>query len=440
MTRVVFVGAGSVVFTKQLVTDLMSFDDLPELELVLHDIDATRLEVACGLAKQVASRLGRSLSVLAAPDRRAALAGADFVVNMIQVGGIDSTRIDLELPASFGLRQTIGDTTGVGGVFRALRTFPVLSAIARDMEELCPAAWFLNYTNPMAMNLWWFGLVAPSLNAAGLCHSVYWTVYRLCGLLGVPLEGTHYRAAGVNHQAWLYEWSREGESLYPRLDAAIAADPEQKRRVRVEMYRRLGYFPTETSEHSSEYLSWFLRSDAQIERFRLKPMEYLGISERNVAEFRAAQEALAAGSEIALPEDGGAAEYAPQIIHSMLTGAAREIHVNTVNRGLISNLPDGAVVEVPASVGSGGISPIAVGAIPSQGAALNRSYLSVAELTIEAALTGSRELVKQALLADPNASSTLTPERLWELCDAMFDAHADVLPRSLGGAVELGLP
>lgn len=439
-TRVVFLGAGSAVFTRQLVTDLMRFDDLPPLELVLHDIDPVRLEVAAGTARQVAERLGRDLAVIAAPVRREALTGAAFVVNMIQVGGIDATRIDLELPASFGLRQTIGDTTGVGGVFRALRTFPVLSAIARDMAAVCPEALFLNYTNPMAMNVWWFGLVEPSVRAAGLCHSVYWTVNDLCELLGVPLEGTHYRAAGVNHQAWLYEWSRDGASLYPALDTAIAADPELLRRVRVEMYRRLGYYPTETSEHSSEYLSWFLRSDEQIERFRLQPLEYVGISEQNVAEFEAARDALAAGTPLELHEEGDAAEYAPQIIHSVLTGAPREIHVNVPNAGLIDNLPQGAVVEVPAAVTDRGIAPIAVGAIPSQGAALNRSYLSVAELTIEGALTGSRETIKRALLADPNASSTLTPERLWELCDALFDAHRAVLPRSLGGEVELALP
>ena len=439
-TRVVFIGAGSVVFTRELVTDLMRFDDLPALELVLYDIDPARLDVARGTCLQVAERFGRSLVVNATTDRRAALDGADFVVNMIQVGGIDATRIDLELPASFGLRQTIGDTTGVGGVFRALRTFPVLSQLARDMRELCPDAWFLNYTNPMAMNVWWMSLVAPAQQTVGLCHSVYWTVKDLCDLVGVPFDETHYRAAGVNHQSWLYEWTHAGESLYPRLDAAIAADPELSRRVRVEMYTRLGYYPTETSEHSSEYLSWFLRSDAQIEKFRLKPLEYIGISEDNLAEFHAAQASLETGAELELMDGSDAAEYAPQIIHSVLTGTPREIHVNTVNRGLISNLPQGAVVEVPASVGAGGVEPIAVGAIPTQGAALNRTYLSVAELTIEAALTGSRELVKQAVLVDGNASSSLTPDRIWELCDAMFEAHAAVLPRSLGGAVELGLP
>ncbi|WP_010203666.1 family 4 glycosyl hydrolase [Salinibacterium sp. PAMC 21357] len=264
MTHIVFIGAGSVVFSRQLIADLLRFDDLPQLTLVLHDIDAERLRVAAETASKLSTQLARAVTVVSTLDRREALTGADFVINMVQVGGIDSTRTDLEIPAKHGLRQTIGDTTGIGGVFRALRTFPLLSAIAADMLELCPDAWFLNYTNPMAMNVWWLSVVAPDLKVAGLCHSVYWTVSDLCDLIGVKLDDTHYRAAGVNHQAWLYEWSLDGEDLYPRLRAAIDADPELLNRVRVEMFRRIGYYPTETSEHSSEYLSWFLRSDEQM--------------------------------------------------------------------------------------------------------------------------------------------------------------------------------
>src|SRR5690606_30457577 len=285
MPTIVFLGAGSVVFTRQLLTDLLRFPDLPVLDIALHDIDAERLEVARGTALNVAKQLGREVRVTASADRREALAGADFVINMIQVGGIAATKIDLELPAAKGLRQTIGDTTGVCGGFRALRTFPVLSGIARDMQQICPEAWFLNYSNPMAMNIWWMSVIAPEIKAVGLCHSVYWTVNDLCELIGVPLEGTHYRAAGVNHQAWLTEWSRDGEDLYPRLQKQIDESPDLQRRVRAEIFRRIGFYPTETSEHSAEYLSWFLRSDEQIERYRLTPLEYIGISEENVNDF-----------------------------------------------------------------------------------------------------------------------------------------------------------
>jgi alpha-galactosidase len=434
MTQIVFLGAGSVVFTRQLLADLFRFEDLPPLRIVLHDIDADRLEVARGTAGQLAERFGRSAEIIATLDRREALTGADFAINMIQVGGIDATRVDLEVPAAAGLRQTIGDTTGVGGVFRGLRTFPALSAIAADMLEVCPDAWFLNYTNPMAMNVWWLSVIAPQLKTVGLCHSVYWTVHDLCELIGVPMEGTHYRAAGVNHQAWLTEWSRDGVDLYPLLREKISSDPELSRRVRVEIFTRIGFYPTETSEHSSEYLAWFLRSDQQIEKYRLQPLEYLGISEDNVAEFESAKAALAAGDPLPLEE--GAAEYAPQVIHSMLTGTERVIHANVVNRGLIDNLPEGAVVEVPSRVDATGVHPMPFGEIPAAGAALNRSYLSVAELAIDAARTGNPDLVRQAVLVDPNASSTLTPERIWALCDEMTSAHAQFLPTELGGDLQ----
>jgi alpha-galactosidase len=429
-----------VVFTRQLLVDLLRFADLPTLDIVLHDISEPRLAVAVATAEHVAQRLVREVRVTGTVDRRHALDGADVVINMVQVGGIASTRIDLELPAAHGLRQTIGDTTGIGGVFRALRTFPLLSGLARDMLELCPDVLFLNYTNPMAMNVWWMSQVAPTIRTVGLCHSVYWTARDLADLVGVPFEHTRYRAAGVNHQSWLYEWTHDGESLYPRLRERIAADPDLERRVRVEMFRRIGYYPTETSEHSSEYLSWFLRSDEQIERFRIEPLQYLGISEENVAEFESASALLGAGGDLDLGSGEDAAEYAPQVIHSLITGTPREIHANVVNNGLIPNLPHGAVVEVPAIANSDGVTPIAVPAIPLAGAAHNRTYLSVAELAIEAALTGSREPVLQAMLVDPNASSTLTPAQLSVLVDAMFDAHVDLLPASLGGAVELWMP
>jgi alpha-galactosidase len=429
MTTITFIGAGSVVFTRQLVADLLGFPELHDISIVLHDVDAERLAVAEGTARQVNERLGASATISSTLDRRQALEGADFVINTIQVGGIDATRKDLEIPARYGLNQTIGDTTGIGGVFRALRTFPVLSDLTADIRRYCPDAWLLNYTNPMAMNIWWASVVAPEVKAVGLCHSVYWTVHDLGELIGVPIEETRYRAAGVNHQAWLLEWTRDGQDLYPLLREKIRSDDELSRRVRVEMFRRLGYYPTETSEHSSEYLPWFLRSPEQIERYRLQPLEYIGISEENVAEFEQAKRSLSDGTPLVLEQN--AAEYAPQVIHSMVTGTERVIHANVVNRGLIDNLPPGAVVEVPATVDASGLTPHAVGALPVQCAALNRPYLSVAELTIEAVRTGNPALIRQAVLMDPNANSTLTPEKIWELCNDLVTAHGDLLPEPL---------
>jgi alpha-galactosidase len=334
-----------------------------------------------------------------------------------------------------GLRQTVGDTTGVGGVFRGLRTFPVLSQVARDMVELCPDAWFLNYTNPMAMNVWWMSVVAPQIKSVGLCHSIHWTVNDLCELVGVPMEGTHFRAAGVNHLSWLTEWSRDGEDLYPRLWQAIGEDPELSRRVRVEVLKRIGYYSTESSLMTADYLPWFMRSDEQIERYRIEPFKYIDISLKNIEEFERAKAALDAGEPLPFEEEP-VVEYAPQIIHSMLTGTEREIHANVLNDGYISNLPEGTVIEVPALLDGTGVHPMRFGDIPAAGAALDRTYLSVAALTIEAARTGNPDLVKQAVLIDPNASSSLTPEQIWALCDELTEAHADLLPVSLGGRLE----
>jgi alpha-galactosidase len=433
MVSIAFIGAGSVVFTRQLVADILRLPELTGARLVLHDIDPERLDVAEATARQVDRQLGGRATVVATADRRAALDGADFVINMIQVGGVDATIADLEIPARHGLRQTIGDTTGVGGLFRALRTFPVLTALAADMRELCPDAWLLNYTNPMAMNVWWLSVVAPELKVAGLCHSVYWTAHDLAELVGVPVEETRFRAAGVNHQAWLLEWEHEGKDLYPVLRDRIRTDPDLERRVRVEIFRRIGYYPTETSEHSSEYLSWFLRDDAQIERYRLQPLEYVGISRENLAELDRARQTLAAGGDLELEE--GASEYAPQIIHSLVTGTRREVHVNVPNRALIDNLGQDAVVEVPAIVDGSGIAPVAMGALPIQCAAVNQAYVSVGRLTVEAARTGDPLLVRQAALMDPNTASTLTPEQIWALCDELTAAHGDLLPEALRAPV-----
>jgi alpha-galactosidase len=429
MVKVAFIGAGSVVFTRQLVADLLQFPELADVTFALHDIDPERLAVAEGTAHRLNDQFGTRATVVATLDRRTALAGADFVINMIQVGGIDATIKDLRIPASYGLKQTIGDTTGVGGVFRALRTFPALTALTSDMRDVCPDAWLLNYTNPMAMNVWWASVVAPDIKTVGLCHSVYWTAHDLAELVGVPIEETHYRAAGVNHQAWLLEWTHQGKDLYPVLRERIAREPELERRVRVEIFRRIGYYPTETSEHSSEYLSWFLRSDEQIDRYRIEPLQYIGISEANVAEFETAKLLLKSGEP--LPLEGGAAEYAPQVIHSIVTGTRREIHANVVNNGLIDNLPAGAVVEVPCTVDANGLVPVPMGALPPQCAAQNRPYLSVAELTIEAARRGDPRLVRQAVLMDPNASSTLRPEQIWDMCNELVTAHGDLLPEAL---------
>jgi alpha-galactosidase len=429
MTVIAFLGAGSVVFTRELLADLLSFDELRGVTLALHDIDAERLETAEAIARRTAGQLDAKPVVTTSLDRRAVLDGADFVINAIQVGMHAATVRDFEIPAKYGLRQTIGDTLGVGGIFRALRTFPVLDGIARDMRELCPDAWLLNYTNPMAMNIGYLAAVAPQLKVVGLCHSVYWTVRDLSELLGVPYEEVDYTGAGVNHQAWLLRFEHRGESLYPRLDDLLAREPELRRRVRMDMYARLGYFPTETSEHSSEYLPWYLRDDAEIARLRIPVGDYLRISADNVAEYHAVRSAMQAGEPLDVSRD--ATEYAPQVIHSMVTGTLRRIHGNVANHGLISNLPEDYAVEVPCVVDALGVRPERVGALPLQCAALNRGFVNVGQLTVRAAVTGDKRMVRQAAMVDPNTAATLSVERIWALCDEMTAAHGSLIPESL---------
>ncbi|GAA3613980.1 alpha-glucosidase/alpha-galactosidase [Nonomuraea rosea] len=420
MKKIVFVGAGSVVFTQGLLADLVKFPELHGMHLALHDIDPERLQVAEAVCRRIA---GDAATVTAHLDRRAALDGADFVINMIQVGGHDATVTDFEIPARYGLRQTIADTIGVGGIFRALRTFPVLDALAADIAGVCPDALLLNYTNPMAMNVWY--LSGKVRNVVGLCHSVYWTMRGLAELVSVPYEEVTYLAAGVNHQAWVLRFERDGEDLYPRLDVD---DPELRRRVRVDMFRRLGYYPTETSEHSAEYVPWLMHHDSEIERLRIPVGEYVRISEDNLREYRQTRDTVRGGGELDI---AGTDEYAPQIIHSIVTGTPRVVYGNVVNDGLISNLPQGGVVEVPCVVDATGVRPTAVGALPPQCAALNRTYMSMNELTVRAALEERPEYVRHAMMIDPNTAATLTLDEIWRLADDLTRAHGDLLPKAL---------
>ncbi len=429
MTTVTFVGAGSAVFTRQLLRDLLDFADLGPLDLVMHDNDPVRLNLAEGLARIAIERHGRPATVRATADRAAALDGADFVINAVNIGGHAATVTDFEIPARYGLRQTIADTLGVGGVFRGLRTFGFLDALATDMRAQCPDAWLLNYTNPMAMNVQYLSVAHPDIHVLGLCHSVFWTVHGLCALIDVPFEDVQFHSAGVNHQAWVLRWERDGRSLYPQLDERIAQDPDLRRRVRVDMYRRLGFYPTETSEHSSEYVAWYLHDDAEIERLRIPVGDYLQISADNVKEIEALIPQVAAGQYVEPEEE--AAEYAPQVIHSMVTGQPRTLQINVANDGLITNLPQGAGVEVPCAVDAAGARPVPVGDLPPQCAALNRQSLSVVDLTVRAAVEGQPEFVRHALMVDPNAAATLRLDDIWRLADDMVAAHSERLPEAL---------
>ena len=425
MVKIAFIGAGSIEFTRNVVTDLCGFTDLGgELQLALHDISPERLSFAERLVRQIVAQTGSAATVTASASRADALGGASYVINEIQVGGYAATRLDFDIPARYGLRQTIADTLGIGGIFRGLRTIPVAVSLAEDMLRHCPDAYLLNYTNPMAMLPWAVYEGTGFSRVFGLCHSVRDTHAFLAGLVGLDPAEVTFLTAGFNHQAFVLRFEHNGTSLYPKLAEVIDADPELRRRVRVEIFRRFGYFPTESSEHSAEYVPWFMRHDSQVERFRIFVGDYLARSEENLRELDEWSGQLDAGEPLALePTD----ELASQFIYSTETGTEQEIYVNVRNGGLIENLPASACVEVPCELGRGGPRPRPVGALPPQLAALNRTFLNVVELTVLAALTGSRDHVYQAALLDPNASATLTTDQTVALCDDLLDAHAALL-------------
>ena len=432
MAKVTIIGAGSVEFTRNILADLCSFTELHgSFSISLHDIDAERLTYAERVARQVVDKTGAGYEVAADADRRAAFDGADYLINEIQVGGYRATVTDFEIPKRYGLRQTIADTIGIGGIMRGIRTIPVMVEMANEMAELCPDGLLLNYTNPMAMVPWGIYVGSRFSNVVGVCHSVRDTHSFLAEAVGVPEEHVRFRTAGFNHQCFVYtfEDSRTSEDLYPRLSERIAADPEGAgRRVRVELFERFGYFPTESSEHSSEYVPWFLPHDDQIERFRIPVDEYIRRSDENLIEFEEMKRALDAGKALELEPTS---ELASEIVHAMETGRARQVYGNVRNGGLIEGLPADACVEVECDVDAKGVHPIAFGALPPQCLALNRTFVNVVELTVRAALEQSRSLVVQAALLDPNTAATLTTARIAEMVDDLIDAHGELIPEGI---------
>ena len=431
MRKIAIIGAGSVEFTRNILADLCSYDELHgSLQIALHDIDAERLDTAERAALQLVERAGAGYPVTAHADRAPAFEGADYLINEIQVGGYRATLTDFEIPARYGLRQTIADTIGIGGIMRGLRTMPVMIDMADEIaRRSAPQALLLNYTNPMAMVPWgiWAGSSLSAERVVGVCHSVRDTHSFLAEAVGLDEGDIRFVTAGFNHQCFVYTFEdrRTGDDLYPRLRRIVEADPDGLgRRVRVELFRRFGYFPTESSEHSSEYVPWFLHLDDQVERFRGQIDEYIGRSDENLREFAETKRALDAGEELPVELND---ELASQIVRALETGAEREVYTNIRNDGFIDGLPTDACVEVPTLVGSTGVRPQRVGAIAPQCLALNRTFLNVVELTVRAVLEGSRSLVHQAALLDPNTGATLTTQQTHDMVEELLDAHGDLI-------------
>ncbi|MEA2550982.1 MAG: alpha-galactosidase [Actinomycetota bacterium] len=434
MAKVAIIGAGSVEFTRNILADLSSYRELDgQLHVALHDIDADRLGYAQRAAESIIARQGAGHTVSAHIDRREAFEGADFLINEIQVGGVASTYLDFDIPRTYGVRQTIGDTIGIGGIMRGLRTIPVMIEMANEMATLCPDGLLLNYTNPMAMVPWgiYAGSEWPAERTIGVCHSVRDTHEFLAETVGIPEGDIRYVTAGFNHQCFVYTFENRhtGEDLYPALRARIDADPEGLgRRVRVEIFKQFGYFPTESSEHSSEYVPWFIHLDSQVEHFRVEIDEYLRRSEENIADWKDMKERLDAGQELDIDLND---ELASQIVRAVETGVARDIYANVRNDELIDGLPADACVEVPSIADKNGVTPTRVGTLPPQTLALNRTFLNVVELTVSAVLEGRRDHVYQAALLDPNTAAHLTTAQTHAMVDELLAAHGDKIPEPI---------
>ena len=429
MPKITFIGAGSTIFAKRLLADILSFPELANSTISLFDIDAERLRTSAIVAHKLAEILQVEPVIQATTDRRAALDGADYAICMIQVGGYEpATVIDFEVPKKYGLRQTIADTLGIGGIMRGLRTIPVLLDICRDMEELCPNVTFINYVNPMAMNCWAIHR-ASRIKTVGLCHSVPNTARELAEDVGAPVDEINYLVAGINHMAFFLKFERNGQDLYPLLRQVVAEGRVPKwNRVRYEMLMRLGYFVTESSEHFSEYVLWFIKRDRPdlIERFNIPLDEYITRCKNQIAGWESLRAQLESGE--ARLETTRSSEYASLIIHSIETGTPRTIYGNVPNHGLIDNLPPGCCVEAPCLVDRNGIQPTRIGALPLHLAALMQTNIAVQALTVEAALTRKREHIYHAAMLDPHTAAELDLDQIHQLVDDLIAAHGDWLP------------
>jgi alpha-galactosidase len=428
--KIAILGAGSAVFARQLIADILCTPGLERGTFALVDIDPTRLELAHGIAERLVARSGRAWSVVSSTERRDLLHGCDYVISLIEVAGLRHVRHDYEIPLKYGVDQCIGDTSGPGGLFKMLRTGPAWLEIVRDVARMCPQAVVMNYTNPMSA-LTLLALQATDLQLVGLCHSVQGTSKDLAGYLDIPLDELRYRCAGINHMAWFVELTHEGKDLYPRL-REVAQDPEiyDCDPVRFEMMRHFGAFVTESSGHFSEYLPYFRKRPDLLERYTREGYRgESGFYARNWPRWRAeADEAIRAQlggqREILLARSD---EYASYIIEACESGRPAVIHGNVLNKGLIDNLPAGGCVEVPVLVDGTGLRPIRFGSLPAQMAALNAAHMYVHELMAQAVLERDRSAARRALMLDPLTAAVLSPAEIQALFDEMWEAEREDL-------------
>ncbi len=439
MPKITFIGAGSLVFTRNLTNDILLTPALSGSTIALMDVDAQRLEQSRQIVQSMIDRRGSKATVVATLDRKQAIEGSDYVITTFQQGGLDAYKLDIEIPQQYGVEQCVGDTLGPGGVFRALRTIPVLIDISSDIDQLAPEALLLNYVNPMAANCWAIA-AGTGLPHVGLCHSVQGTSELLAKWIKVPYADVIFFCAGINHQAFFLEFRTKHDDLYPEIFAAVE-DPAVygQEPVRIDLLKHFGYFVTESSGHASEYVPYF-RKNAKMVNNDLVPQftdqvndwfefgrtgGYLRHCFDRVQKFEQEYDSILQG-ELSSERTH---EYGAQIIEAIETDRPITINGNVPNDDLIDNLPAGCCVEVPCLVNANGVQPVKVGPLPPQLAALNRTNINVQELIVEAALTGSKEAVYHAVMLDPLTSAVCTLPQIHELVDKMLAAEAQWLPK-----------
>ena len=435
MPKIALIGAGSTIFAQRLIGDILLSPELAgDTQIALHDIDEDRLCTSEIVTKRIAEKLGLNTLVFSSTDRRKVLAGTDYVIFMMQVGGYKpSTVIDFEIPKKYGLRQTIADTLGVGGIMRALRTIPVIRDILRDMEEVCPSAILLNYVNPMAMLCMAINQISPGIKMVGLCHSVQGTAEQLAKDLDENISDIDYFCAGINHMSFYlrFEKKQNGlkQDLYPRLrEIAEQRSMPKDNLVRYEMLKRLGFFVTESSEHFSEYTPWFIKRDRPdlIDEFNIPLDEYITRCEKQISEWD--EQRINLEDKNQSIEVCQSHEYAASIINGLENDKEITINGNVSNEGLIDNLPGNISVEVPCLINRNGIKPVKVGALPTHLAALMMTNINVQQLTVEAALSGKKEHVYHAAMLDPHTAAELSVDEIWHLVDDLLEAHGEMIP------------
>ncbi|WP_339271227.1 alpha-glucosidase/alpha-galactosidase [Paenibacillus sp. FSL K6-1330] len=430
MSKITFIGAGSTVFAKNVLGDCMQTPALQGFELALYDIDPIRLKDSENMLNNIKKTSGSTCVVKSYSDRKEALRGAKYVINAIQVGGYDPCTItDFEIPKKYGLRQTIADTVGIGGIFRNLRTIPAMLDFAADMREVCPQALFLNYTNPMAVLTNAMNTLG-GVQTVGLCHSVQACIPHLFDNLGMDKEGVQAKIAGINHMAWLLEVTKDGVDLYPEIKKRAAEKQKEKHHdmVRLEMMLNFGYYITESSEHNAEYHPYFIKRNYPelIERFNIPLDEYPRRCVNQIEGWKAMREDLVNNQDLI---HNRSHEYASYILEAIETNVPFKIGGNVMNTGLITNLPKEACVEVPCLVDASGVTPTYVGDLPPQCAALNRTNINTQLLTLEAAATGKKEHIYHAAMLDPHTAAELSIDDIKSLCDDLIEAHGDWLPK-----------